>query len=110
MHFFLALSLSLSTTPIEYSYNLTCLQVHLYCRAIAPVSVYRSGVMYVLCSRPALSHVFSSFQVLTSPSCHDLSSKYEVRGGRPAALTLHHQNPEAAILFPLPISDGPVTQ
>ena len=74
-----------------------------YCRAIAPVSVYRS----LLCSRPALSHVFSSFQVLTSPSCHDLSSKYEVRGSRPAPAKA--ASPVVLISL-LIISDGSVIQ
>ena len=70
-----------------------------------PVSVYRSGVM-LYCWRPALSHGFSSFQVLTSPSCHDLSSKYEVRGSRPAqpGITSSSSN------FLLYVSDGSVIQ
>ena len=61
-------------------------QVHIYGGGSqGPVSVYWSCVAAVSCCVPAaLSHVFSSFQVSTRPSCHDLSSKYEVRGSRPA--------------------------
>ena len=85
-------------------------QVHIYGRARARVKVQFLFIEVVLlwCHVVCQHYLKFLLHFRFHPSCHDLSSKYEVRGGRPAPAQAASQ--VAVLMSLLIISDGSVIQ